>query len=381
MAATAVLVTDLAPCLGLWEHEMRMNPAIELGRGARSLRAQRFELSVADMQSTALAATRGLLPSYTKDHGLQFVGSGAQIERSCEGHGTQEILSLSDDLLLTRSDFHSLPAYSSSERWEFDYRGWLCMHFRADGLSEEETPDGRRWTLGADTFLLSTSTRRQSLSRELLGDTWRTVAIACRPAFVMQHLEVPGNDLPAELRCFRSGDANVDFWFAGKLSEDMKAAIAALLRPPVRSGVRPVYLRAKVVELACLALDRLREPAPARSTLELTSRDVASLYAARRILDESAVAPSLEELGRRVGLNRTKLAAGFKHVFGSTAGVYHRDRRLALARDLLAKPGTRVGCVAAAAGYADLGSFTKAFKSRYGSLPSLLRRGTGGIKT
>lgn len=286
----------------------------------------------------------------------------------------QEFVNLSDDLLLARSDFHCIPD-SSNERWEMDHRGWLCMHFRVEGLSEDETPDGRHWTVGAGTFLLSTSTHRQSLSRELLGDTWRTVGIACQPSFLLQHLEVPSDDLPSELRRFRSGDADVDFWFAGRLSQDMEAAIAALLRPPVRQGVRPVYLRAKVVELACLALDRLREsPLPTKSTLDLTSVDVASLQAARHVLDESVVTPSLEELGRRVGLNRTKLAAGFKHIFGTTVGAYHRERRLALAHDMLVKSGTRIGRAAEAAGYADMGSFTKAFKAYYGSLPSQMRR-------
>ena len=45
-------------------------------------------------------------------------------------------------------------------------------------------------------------------------------------------------------------------------------------------------------------------------------------------------------------------------------------------------PALKLGCVAAAAWATPIwASFTKAFKSRYGSLPSLLRRGTGGIKT
>jgi len=346
------------------------------------MRSDRFHLSIADLRTAAAAAARGLLPAYSSEGAIEFVEATHPLARNCSALGEHEILSLGDDLLLTRCDFHSVPEIASQrERWEFDHRGWLMMHFRLDGLSDDETPDGRRWPMGAETFFLSTSSRPLSMAREVLGDTWRTVGIACRPSFVTRHLEIPRDSLPAELRSFRSGDADVDFWFAGRLSEDMKAAVGALLQPRVHSSVRPIYLQAKVIELACLALDRLRMPElTANETIELSSRDIACLQAARRHLDACETAPSLEELGRRVGLNRTKLAAGFKHVFGTTVGAYHRDRRLDLAREMLDKPGMRISQAAMAAGYADMSSFAKAFKARYDALPSDLRRRRGAVK-
>lgn len=319
---------------------------------------------------------------YSSERPLKFVAPTKTSARDCADLGEHEIMSLEEDLLLTRCDFHSIPAAArQSERWEFDHRGWLMMHFRLDGFSTDETPDGRRWSLGAETFLLSTSTQRLSIARELLGDTWRTVGIACRPSFIMRHLEFPASSLPAELRAFRSGDSEVDFWFAGHLSEQMKTAVDGLLHPPVRTTVRPIYLRAKIIELACLALDHLSTSELKKwGVIELSARDVASVRAARRLLDESETAPSLEELGRRVGLNRTKLAAGFKQVFGTTVGAYHRDRRLALAREMLTKPGVQIRQAAIAAGYCDMSSFTKAYKARYQALPSELRRKRGMIE-
>ncbi len=40
---------------------------------------------------------------------------------------------------------------------------------------------------------------------------------------------------------------------------------------------------------------------------------------------------------------------------------------------MLERPGVRIASAAAVAGYSDLGSFTKAFKRRYGSLPSAMK--------
>ena len=97
------------------------------------------------------------------------------------------------------------------------------------------------------------------------------------------------------------------------------------------------------------------------------------MHFAREILDGSRRAPTLDELARRVGVNRNKLAVGFKHVFGMTVGAYHREQRLERAYDMLRNPDISIGRVADEAGYRDAGSFTKAFKNRYGVLPSELR--------
>ena len=98
--------------------------------------------------------------------------------------------------------------------------------------------------------------------------------------------------------------------------------------------------------------------------------DRAGARAAER--DELA-GPQIGYLARQVGINRNKLAVGFKHVFGVTVGEFDRQLRLAHARTLLERDGLSVGHVANLAGYADPGSFSKAFKIAYGVLPSELR--------
>lgn len=289
--------------------------------------------------------------------------------------GTQEILNLSEDLLLVRTDWRDLSSdFLSRNRWEYDHRGWLYLHCRLDGVSEECTPDGQQHSFDGECFLLSASSFPRPFARDVLGDSWRTVGIACRPSFVMRDIPIAGSGLPEELRRFQAGDADVDFFFTGRFTSEMKAAVTTLLYPSVQGTFRPLYLQAKVVELMCLALDRLHRPEPVDNpSLPLTHRDVMCLQAARQMLRDCDNLPPLGELARRVGLNRRKLAIGFKQVFGVTVGTYHRERRLDFAREQLERGGVSIGRAAALAGYADAGSFSKAFRTRYGCLPSELK--------
>lgn len=287
--------------------------------------------------------------------------------------GLSELLSLSEDLLLVRSDFTMAPGTPAGNRWQLDTRGWLYLHFRLDGLTSDVTPEGRR-TIGGGSFFLATSTQPHSIVREVLSDVWRVVTIAFRPSFADRDLRAPDAALPTELRRFQSGDADTDFFYASQLTSDMSAAVRALIAPAIRTDVRPIYVRAKVVELVCLAIEQLQVPAPATEpALRLSHRDTRALEEARKILDTCTAPVSLDQLARRVGLNRRKLALGFKMVFGATVGEYHRDVRLEIAYRMLGSALASVGYAASVAGYSDVGSFGKAFRARYGCLPSEVR--------
>ena len=326
-----------------------------------------------DLQQTA-AAGQGLSTIYLPGQGFKLVEAGSEEAREFLPQGSQKIVNLADDLMLARSDFHDVPESAHRQQWALDYQGWLFLHFRLEGLSREIRPDGRVTTLGGQSFLLSASQGGPVGTREVLGDSWRTVGIACKPSFVSRELQVKGDDLPTELQRFQDGDPDIEFWYAGELTGEMTAVANALLEPAVHKSVRPIYLRAKAVELVCLAVDRLRQPEQlVASALKLTKYDISCLHFARQILDESRKSPSLGDLARRVGVNRNKLAVGFKHVFGMTVGTYHRELRLERAYERLRDSDITIGRVADEAGYRDAGSFSKAFKLRYGVLPSDVR--------
>ena len=331
-------------------------------------------LTVDDLLDAADAHRRGLSQLYLPGQGFRVVEPESSHGDVPLPQGTHKINSLSDDLLLARSDIHDIPENVANQRWDLDLRGWLFLHFRLEGLSRETLPDGTQCTVGGNSFLLSASQNGPYGSRQVIGDSWRTVGIACRPSFIADELKISSDSLPEELKQFQEGNEDSGFWFAGELTAEMTSVANSLLKPLVHETVRPIYLRAKAVELVCLAVDRLRQPAQLHdSGVRLSKYDVSCMHRAQQILDDSRRVPTLEELARKVGVNRNKLAIGFKHVFGMTVGTYHRERRLTLAYDMLKEPGMTIARAADEAGYRDAGSFSKAFKARFGVLPSDVR--------
>ena len=326
-------------------------------------------VSIEDLQRHAGASALGLVPAHTSENNVQLVDAATAHQRAIRQLGSQDILALSEDLLLIRTDFHGTPLCSIG----MEVRNWLYLHFRLDGLSDEEFPGGVHRRLDPECFFLSATSRPHSLTRELLADSWHTVGILCRPSFAERELRFLGDGLPAELRNFRSGD-EVDFTFVGELTSDMRAAVLALLHTSMPAEIRNTYLRAKIIELVCLALARVcaRSEAAAGPSVRLSRRDIECVQKARSLVLANSPAPSLASLARQVGINRNKLAVGFKHVFGITVGELDREVRLSRARTLLERDRLPVRVVATLVGYEDPGSFSKAFKILYGVLPSEL---------
>lgn len=346
---------------------------------AASLKAappERIEsLSLQDIQSLARDSEQG--------KGLSDAAAGA-LPAAAQGVAAElcDVTALSDDLILSRADVSHVPEEAHATAYSIDYRGWLFLHFRLDGLSREQDLEGREVTLGSHSFLLTASSTPAAGMRQVLGENWRTVGIACRPSFISRELGLSDEALPDALRRFQDGDTEADFWFAGAMSKEMLAVASSLLDPAVRGGMREVYLRAKSVELVCLAVDSVGLIDQAvEPTVRLTRNDIRCLHEAHEILEEVTEAPSLDELARRVGLNRNKLAAGFKHVFGETVGAYHRGLRLERAYQRIEAQESSIGRIAQDAGYLDAGSFSKAFKQRFGLLPSEVKpfRGRGVV--
>lgn len=341
----------------------------------QSLRPVRYG-SFTDLPRMAAASAHGLMPEYLPGGGLRFIERTSEAAANLarvQGRGLQEIHSLSDDLVLVRSDLSGF----GPTRYELDVRGWLYVHFRLDGVSDEEIPGGGRRRIERECFILSASSRPGFWVRELMGDAWRAVAVVCRrPAFAQHDLRWLGDSLPEELRRFRSGD-DVEFAFVGELTGEMRSAVQSLLNTKMPCEIRNAYLRAKAVELVCLALARIRGRHEAEATpalpVRLSSRDIEAIQSARRLLVANSPALPLSALARRVGINRNKLAFGFKHLFGVTVGEFDRSHRLERARALLQRDQLPIHHVASLAGYADPGSFSKAFRLEYGVLPSELR--------
>lgn len=131
----------------------------------------------------------------------------------------------------------------------------------------------------------------------------------------------------------------------------------------------PDRLAAEESQLRLLALllhrhgtrpERRSEPAPAVRT------------ALRRIEEAPELRWTLAELAQACGVSRFALLRGFRRDVGTTPHAYLIQRRVRLARQLLAA-GTSPADAAAAAGFADQSHLTRAFVRQLGITPGRYR--------
>lgn len=147
------------------------------------------------------------------------------------------------------------------------------------------------------------------------------------------------------------------------------AALEILFASARTTGLDLLALQARLVHLLSHSLNTLLAdrhlPPP-----ENRRSDAANFAHAHEILrSEFADPPSLPDLARRVGLNTTKLSAGFRCRYGLTIKEFVQSMRLDEARRLLVNTRMSVGEVAMEVGYAHHSTFTAAFIHRFGISP------------
>ncbi|MCA1753988.1 MAG: AraC family transcriptional regulator, partial [Spirochaeta sp.] len=170
--------------------------------------------------------------------------------------------------------------------------------------------------------------------------------------------------LPAAVkRAFTHADSE-PFCLRGCTTTAMGLALRQMLTCSLRGPLARLYLEAKVLEIAALRLTQLGSGPGPRKPLVLMRSDVDRLEEARQILAACyEEPPSIIDLSLAVGLNRTKLKAGFKARFGTTIFGYIRAQRMRRALLLLRDGKCNVGEAAAVVGYNSLSAFAAAFKA------------------
>jgi transcriptional regulator GlxA family with amidase domain len=83
---------------------------------------------------------------------------------------------------------------------------------------------------------------------------------------------------------------------------------------------------------------------------------------------------TIEEVARRVGLSRTRLAERFRHFLDESPMAYLAQWRLKLGAEMLQSSDDSVAEIAAAVGYGSEAAFNRAFKREFDSPPAQFRR-------
>jgi AraC-like DNA-binding protein len=143
----------------------------------------------------------------------------------------------------------------------------------------------------------------------------------------------------------------------------------------VLPAVRTVYLESLAMQLLCHTVTELSMRDPHEHTASIAPRDLKRIYEARdHLAQHYASPPTIPQLARMVGMNQTKLKAGFKQTFQMTIYAYILQRRMEATAQLLVEREFSVAEIAYRVGYDYPANFSCAFKRYYGCSPRQWKR-------
>jgi AraC-like DNA-binding protein len=160
------------------------------------------------------------------------------------------------------------------------------------------------------------------------------------------------------------------------LDADTTRLAAAARASTMKGRVGTLYRLAKCQELVCSAVSQYlsRDLVPVASgglSIEDTRR---LMEACQLIATRFAEKLTLRSIARACGLNRTKLAWGFRQLFDCSIAEALSEKRLTWASSELTQGTMSISQIAYSAGYLSHASFTRAFARHYGVSPRQWRR-------
>ncbi|TVQ34898.1 MAG: AraC family transcriptional regulator [Spirochaetaceae bacterium] len=206
------------------------------------------------------------------------------------------------------------------------------------------------------------------------GTVTHEMCLLADPAVVDSCFADLRQQLPAILKGGFSKPTGEPFFLSGSTTAAIGLALRQMLTCGLRGGLARLYLEAKVIEIIAMRLAQVEAKESEVELKTLTSRDVAVLEEARHILlSYCTEPPTISELARLVGMNRTKLKAGFRRLFGTTVFGLVRSQRMQMALELMQEGVCNVTEAAHTVGYNCPGAFATAFKAEFGFSPRLAR--------
>lgn len=313
----------------------------------------------------------------TWNEGVYAAGDGVQY-RSADG-SFHEAVRLSDRAYLFLTEV--APTRDSCHTQVVEGNDWLHVQFRFKGSGFEHVAQRHLVETPERSCIVSRYPQGSVIEREIpRADAWKYACLYLCPTVLASLLDIDASMLP-ETSSWMALQRYPEFRCNTlPLFPALMAPLSDIFACTFRGHMRRAYMRAKSLEiLATLvhALDQSSDPQK-DNAVKLSSSDLTKLALARSIMAEHLENPlSLADLGRRVGLSRTKLALGFKATYGDSVQAYWRDARLVRARELLQSGAMEVTEAAFSAGYSEISSFTRAFTRKFGVLPKTLKRRGG----
>jgi AraC family transcriptional regulator, transcriptional activator of the genes for pyochelin and ferripyochelin receptors len=347
-------------CNGLYSNAVSVNLPVDFSRFLEATLVQRvLPLGAEPIQGT-----------YGDCEGLQLRTLGRGRQLSCD------VVRLTDDALLLATD---VPAGGGQHQQAVNDADWIHIQFRLNGDGHERLSTNDLIETPPRSCVVARYPQNCVVERTSHGvGAFQVVCLLLRPRALTRLLDVSASKFPEQAQWIAQEDSLALQTARLPLSSKMHLAVNDILSCQFKAAARRGFMRAKSLELlsnVVHALDTQSRESPA-ARLPLSPRDVEKIERARAImLEELGSSLTLAALARRVGLNRTKLAVGFKEIYGVSVQAWWRDARLSHARELLQGPGARVTDVALNLGYSELSSFTRAFSRKFGFVPKALKSG------
>jgi AraC-like DNA-binding protein len=200
----------------------------------------------------------------------------------------------------------------------------------------------------------------------------RSLSVTLKPSVLRARLGDRLSQLPAPVRDVIMGKR--PFHREGRVTGRLMSVMSSLdelLR--LSPTFLDIHAEATSTAFLAAAFDTLSAATPPAAGP--TPAEAARLESVRSLIEED---PSrhydIEELGRLAAMNRTKLRAAFKQVYGMTLSDYQTASRMRLAERRLRSTELSLESVAHEVGYANAASFVVAYKAFFGSTPGRARK-------
>ncbi|MEM7061672.1 MAG: AraC family transcriptional regulator [Cyanobacteria bacterium P01_B01_bin.77] len=207
----------------------------------------------------------------------------------------------------------------------------------------------------------------QSIIDESNIDPYCHLFIIICPSILRSFASSPEGELPANLQHLIKTPSKEVYRRCGDITPMMTAVLQHILNCPYKGMVKRAYLESKVIELIALVLDHeiaIQQGEVKKASLK--PEQIERIHYARELILQNLSKPlSVAELSRQIGLNEFLLKQGFHQVFNTSPWKMGREERLAAAKRLLAEQDISITEAAYKVGYANLGSFSEAFKEQF----------------
>jgi AraC-like DNA-binding protein len=245
----------------------------------------------------------------------------------------------------------------------------ICLNFSGSGTLQDGADEQR---LEAGQVAIYTTHPGRSKAQRAAGSWHRFLTLEMGREFLRTHFGASRERLKEPVCDFMDSTGAPPAWLEiMPLPPSLLGTRMELLQPPVPEAARPMWYRAKVLEILAQTLfvaDKTSELFCHRHQRQNRERVDRVCYLIERDLENP---PSLDMLAQEVGCSPYHLSRVFAEQAGMSIPKYLRTKRIERAAELLQSGKANVTEAAMSVGYSSLSSFNKAFVEQMGCCPGL----------